>query len=161
MYRILVVDDQKGVCFSFKKILEKLGYMVITASSGEEAMEVVTNSEPDLIIMDVMLPGIDGLEALRRIKEINPKFVVIMMTAYSTTQKAIRAMEFGAYDYLTKPFDNRLLIEIIEKALEVRKKMSYPVAINEIEYDTEHERIVGKSPAMREIFKKNRADCQE
>lgn len=119
MDKILVVDDQKGVCFSFKKILGKLGYTVITASSGEEAIELVTESEPDLIIMDVMMPGIDGLETLKRLKEINSKLVVIMMTAYSTTEKAIRAMELGAYDYLTKPFDNRVLIEIIENALEV------------------------------------------
>ncbi len=154
MYKILVVDDQKGVCFSFKKMLGKLGYTVITASSGEEAIELVTKNEPDLIVMDVMMPGIDGLEALKRLKEMNPKLVVIMMTAYSTTEKAIRAMELGAYDYLTKPFDNRLLTEIIEKALEVRKKMSSPVAINEIEYDMEHERIVGRSPVMLEIFKR-------
>ena len=154
MDKILVVDDQKGVCFSFKKILGKLGYTVITASSGEEAIELVTKSEPDLLIMDVMMPGIDGLETLKRLKEIDSKLVVIMMTAYSTTEKAIRAMELGAYDYLTKPFDNRLLTEIIENALEVRKKMSCPVAIDELEYDLEHERIVGKSPAMLEIFKK-------
>lgn len=154
MDKILVVDDQKGVCFSFKKILGKSGYTVITASSGEEALDLATKNEPDLIIMDVMMPGIDGLEALKRLKEMNPKLVVIMMTAYSTTEKAIRAMELGAYDYLTKPFDNRLLTEIIEKALEVRKKMSSPVAINEIEYDMEHERIVGRSPVMLEIFKR-------
>ncbi len=154
MDKILVVDDQKGVCFSFKRILGKLGYTVITASSGEDAIELVTKSEPDLIIMDVMMPGIDGLEALKRLKEINSKLVVIMMTAYSTTEKAIRAMELGAYDYLTKPFDNRQLTEIIEKALEVGKKMSSPVAIKESEYDLKHERIVGRSPAMLEIFKK-------
>jgi len=154
MDKILVVDDQKGVCFSFKKILGKLGYMVITASCGEDAIELTTKSEPDLVIMDVKMPGIDGLETLKRLKEINPKLVVIMMTAYSTTEKAIRAMELGAYDYLTKPFDNRLLTEIIERALEVGRKMSSPVAINELEYDLEYERIVGRSPAMLEIFKK-------
>lgn len=154
MDKILVVDDQKGVCFSFKKILGKLGYQVITALNGEEAIELTTKSEPDLVIMDVKMPGMDGLETLKRLKEINPKLVVIMMTAYSTTEKAIKAMELGAYDYLTKPFDNRVLIEIIENALEVRKKMFSPVVIDEIGYDMEHERIVSRNPAMLEIFKK-------
>ena len=154
MNKILVVDDQKGVRYSLKKILEEAGYGVATASSGEEAIKLTAKSEPDLIIMDVQMPGIDGLETLKRLKEINNKLVVIIMTAYSTTEKAIRAMELGAYEYLTKPFDNRVLTDIIEKAFEVRKKMFCPVAINETEYDMEHERIVGSSPPMLEIFKK-------
>ncbi len=154
MNKILVVDDQKGVRYSFKKILGEAGYEVATASSGEEAIELTAKSEPDLIFMDVKMPGMDGLETLKRLKEMNPKLLVIMMTAYSTTEKAITAMELGAYDYLTKPFDNRRLTEIIKKALEVRKKMFCPVAVDETEYEMEHERIVGSSSAMLEIFKK-------
>ena len=154
MNKILVVDDQKGVRYSFKKILGEAGYEVATASSGEEAIELTAKSEPDLIFMDVKMPGMDGLETLKRLKEMNPKLLVIMMTAYSTTEKAITAMELGAYDYLTKPFDNRRLTEIIKKAIEVRKKMFCPVAVDETEYEMEHERIVGSSSAMLEIFKK-------
>ena len=154
MNKILVVDDQKGVRYSFKKILGEAGYEVATASSGEKAIELTRRSEPDLVIMDVRMPEMDGLETLQRLKEINNKLVVIMMTAYSTTEKAIRAMELGAYEYLIKPFDNRMLTDIIEKALEVKKKMFCPVAIDETEYDIEHERIVGSSPALLEIFKK-------
>lgn len=154
MDKILVVDDQKGVRYSFRKILGEAGYEVAIASSGEEAIKSTAKSEPALIFMDVRMPGMDGLETLKKLKEINPKLLVIMMTAYSTTEKAITAMELGAYDYLTKPFDNRRLIEVIKKALDVRKKMFCPVAIDECEYDMEHERIVGSSQAMLQIFKK-------
>jgi nitrogen regulation protein NR(I) len=152
MDKILVVDDEKGVCYSFKKILGRRGYDVITANSGIEAIEKVGKENPTLVIMDVTMPKMDGLETLQRLKSLYPTITVIMMTAYSTSEKAITAMKYGAYDYLTKPFDNNQLLSLIEKAI-VEKKMSVPVTFNETENE-KGDRIIGKSPAMLEIYKK-------
>ena len=130
MDKILVVDDEKGVCHSFRKILGRHGYDVITASNGIEAIEKTGKETPDIVVMDVSMPKMDGLETLQRLKSLYPDIIVIMMTAFSTSEKAITAMKHGAYDYLTKPFDNAQLISLLEKAI-MDKKMSTPVTFDE------------------------------
>jgi len=151
MDKILVVDDQRGVCHSFKKILGRHGYNVITALSGEEAIDKVEKEHPRLVIMDITLPKIDGLETLRRLKALYPALTIIM-TAYSTSEKAIKAIKYGAFDYLTKPFDNNKLISLVEKAIPAGR-MSIRVSFEE-PLTGEGDRIIGKSPAMLEIYKK-------
>ena len=152
MDRILVVDDEKGVCHSFKKILGRRGYDVITAKDGLEALEKAGQENPVLVIMDVTMPKMDGLETLQKLKSLHPDLTVIIMTAHSTSEKAITAMKYGAYDYLSKPFENNQMISLVEKAI-TDKKMTAPVTYSE---NTEEngDRIIGKSSAMLEIFKK-------
>jgi nitrogen regulation protein NR(I) len=152
MENILVVDDEPGVCHSFKKVLGREGYNVITASNGHEAIEKAAAENPALIIMDVSMPEMDGLEALKRLKSLYPELTIIMMTAYSTTDKAITAMKYGAYDYLIKPFENANLIALVQKAMLPGKKI-LPVGMEEVRGWT-GDRIIGKSPAMLEIYKK-------
>ncbi len=152
MSKILVIDDEKGVCYSFKKIFSRRGYDVVTANNGIEGIEQAGKENPDLVIMDVSMPKMDGLETLQRLKSLYPNLTVIMMTAHSTSDKAISAMKYGAYDYLTKPFDNDSLITLIEKAI-VDKKMSVPVTFEETEEEI-GDRIISRSPAMLDIFKK-------
>jgi nitrogen regulation protein NR(I) len=152
MDKILVVDDEKGVCYSFKKILGRQGYEVVTACNGMEAIEKAGEEILDIVIMDVNMPNMDGLETLQQLKSLYPDLVVIMMTAFSTSEKAITAMKHGAYDYLTKPFDNSQLISLVEKAL-MDKKISTPVTFDESD-SGKGDRIIGKSPMMIEIFKK-------
>ena len=152
MSKVLVVDDEKGVCYSFKKVLNRRGYEVITANNGIEGVEQAGKENPDLVIMDVSMPKMDGLETLQRLKSLYPNLTVIMMTAHSTSDKAITAMKFGAYDYFTKPFDNDKLITLVEKAI-MDKKMSVPVTFEETEEDI-GDRIISRSPAMLDIFKK-------
>lgn len=152
MEKILVVDDQKGVCHSFRKVLGRYGYEVISAFSGEEALVKVGKEHPSLVIMDVTMPEMDGLETLKRLKALYPALTVIMMTAYSTSDKAIRAMKYGAYDYITKPFDNERLISLVRKVLTERKISGLPGDADIA--DAGGERIIGKSPAMLEIYKK-------
>ncbi len=152
MDKILVVDDEKGVRHSFKKILGRQGYDVITANNGIEAIEQTGKESPILIIMDVSMPTMDGLETLQKLKSLHPDLTVIMMTAHSTSDRAITAMKFGAYDYLTKPFDNAHLLALIEKAI-MDKKMSIPVTFSETG-DEKGDRIIGGSPLMLDIFKK-------
>ena len=153
MDKILVVDDEKGVRHSFKKVLERHGYKVVTAANGLEAIEQTGRENPVLVIMDVSMPKMDGLETLQKLRSLHPDLTIIMMTANSTSDKAISAMKFGAYDYLMKPFDNDQLLSLLEKAI-MDKKMSTPVTFSETTDDEKGDRIIGKSPAMLEIFKK-------
>lgn len=152
MDKILVVDDEKGVCHSFKKILGRHGYDVITAFSGMDAIKKAGEESPALVILDISMPELDGLETLRRLKSLYPSLTVIMMTAYNTPDRAITAMKYGAYDYLTKPFDNTQLISLVHKAI-MAGNMTVPVAFQEAE-DIDGDRIIGKSKAMLDIYKK-------
>ncbi len=151
MNKILVVDDEKGVCHSFKKILGRQGFDVVTANDGLEGIDKAEKEQPDLIVMDVSMPRMDGLETLQRLKSLHPDITVIMMTAHSTSDRAITAMKLGAYDYLTKPFDNAQMIQLIEKAI-MDRHISTPVSFDDGDDDT-GDRIVGRSPAMLGIFK--------
>jgi nitrogen regulation protein NR(I) len=152
MDKVLVVDDEKGVCHSFKKVLGRQGYDVITANDGLEAIEKTGQEQPSVVVMDVSMPRMDGLETLQKLKSKYPELTIIMMTAHSTSDRAITAMKFGAYDYLTKPFDNAQLIALIEKAI-MDRKMSTPVTFDETG-DEKGDRIIGRSPAILEIYKK-------
>ena len=152
MDKILVVDDEKGVCYSFRKILGRRGYDVITANNGLEAIEKAGRENPCLVIMDVSMPAMDGLETLRKLKSLYPGLTIIMMTAFSTSERAITAMKHGAYDYLTKPFDNTRLISLVEKAI-MDRKIAAPVTFDETENE-QGDRIIGKSPLMLDIYKK-------
>src|ERR1043165_4215224 len=105
MDKLLLVDDEADVQYSFRRIFDQPGIEVTTANSGEEALKIIPRLKPDLVLMDVRMGGINGLEALRRLRQTDAKLPVIMMTAYGTTQTAIEAMKLGAYDYLLKPFD--------------------------------------------------------
>ncbi|MBI4844573.1 MAG: sigma-54-dependent Fis family transcriptional regulator [Nitrospirae bacterium] len=152
MDKILVVDDEQGVRYSFKKILGREGYEVVAAGNGIEAIQMAGTEKPDLIIMDVSMPNMDGLETLQKLKSLYPSLAIIMMTAYSTSERAITAMKYGAYDYLTKPFDNNDMISLVKRAIE-DSRISAPVTFEETGIE-EGERIVGKSPAILEIYKK-------
>ena len=105
MSKVLIVDDEKNMLSSFKKILTQDGYQIFTANNAQEALSLAKSQTFDLALMDIRMPGITGLDAFSKLKEIDPKISVIMMTAYGTTETAIEAMRLGAYDYVIKPFD--------------------------------------------------------
>ncbi len=153
MSKILVVDDQKTVCYSLQRFLQSEGYNVHTATSGEDALSVLDNVKPDLVIMDVRMPEMDGIEVLRKIKESHPQIQAIMMTAFSATEKAIQAIKLGAYDYLTKPFDNDELLIRVKDAIKTKELMDEVVTFDVSDDYAEGERIIGKSPAMLDIYK--------
>lgn len=117
--KILVVDDEQGILDFFKKALGKEGYEVITCLNGIEALEKVRKEKPDLVILDVKMPGIDGIETLKRIKWLNKKAIVIMLTAYGTLDSAKEALKLGAQDYITKPFKLDYVKEVIKGNLKV------------------------------------------
>src|SRR5512137_3063607 len=115
--RILVVDDEKLIRWSVSERLTRDGYAVTTAESGEQALEALTAEPPDLVLLDVQLPGIDGVETLRRALAILPDATVIMMSAHSTVDVAVEAMKHGALDFLVKPFPFQSLDAAVQRAL--------------------------------------------
>ncbi len=153
MRSILIVDDDKAIRYSLKRMLEEK-YFILTAQNGEEALDRLKESSPDLIIMDIKMPGRSGIDVLKEIRSIDPKSLVIMMTAYGTTETAIEAMKFGAFDYILKPFPILQMKELVEKAISLRKMMkeevTYPTTASQ---EGAEERIVGASAKMQEIYK--------
>src|SRR5512136_361984 len=116
--KILVVDDEQLIRWSIEQNLKKQGYEIITACDGEEALKLVREEQPELILLDIQMPGISGLEVLEKVKEIDEDIVVIMVTAQGGLETAVNAMRLGAYDYINKPFNLDELAIVIRKALE-------------------------------------------
>ncbi len=151
---ILVVDDQKSICYSLVRLFEDNDYTADSVLSGEEALAYFKNHEPGVVVMDIRMTGMNGLEVLGIMKQQYPKIQVVMMTAYSTYDQAIEAIKLGAYDYLIKPFENDKLLALIHDAYRA-KSMLEEVVVCDGEGDlSSGERIVGNSPIMLEIFKK-------
>lgn len=151
--RILVVDDQMAICYALRRFLEAEGFDVSTASSGREALSLARTENPDVVIMDVSMPGMDGLEALSRLKSAHPAVQVVLMTAFSSTERAIAAMKQGAFDFLLKPFDNSHLLKVVRDALRSRRLMADVVLVEREPVDPAEERIIGSSPKMLAAFK--------
>src|SRR5215470_18380103 len=154
MSKLLLIDDEADVQYSFQRIFDSPEIELTTASSGEEGLRLLPKLKPDLVVMDVRMGGMTGLETLRRIRQIDPRLLVILMTAYGTTQTAIEAMKLGAYDYLLKPFDVPKLKEIITNALkaarDMRQVVSYQPLLETEDYESG---IVGRSEPMQQVFK--------
>ncbi|MBI1922153.1 MAG: sigma-54-dependent Fis family transcriptional regulator [Geobacter sp.] len=116
--KILVVDDEHLIRWSLEQNLRKQGYEVITAGNGEDALKSAREEQPDLVLLDIQLPGISGMEVLEKVKEFDEEIIVIMLTAYGGLETAVHAMRLGAYDYINKPFNLDELGLVIRKALE-------------------------------------------
>jgi len=119
--KVLIVDDVPDTVEIIKKLLEYEGYDVLTAYTGEEGVQRALNEDPDVTVMDINLPGIDGNEALKEIHRKSPDQVVIILTAYATVDNAIQALKDGAADYIRKPFENDHLVYVIQKCVEKTK----------------------------------------
>jgi DNA-binding NtrC family response regulator len=151
MKTVLVIDDEEKATWAFEQFLEGQGYRPLVAHTAEDGLDKVRDELPDIVICDIRLPGLSGLDAVPRIREIHPDAYVIVMTAYGTAQTAIEAIQRGAYDYLTKPLD---LLERIERAHSLRGKLTHSVSDEPaLDPDAAPVRLVGESPAMQEIYK--------
>ncbi|MFK3940036.1 response regulator [Alkalihalobacillus sp. NPDC078783] len=117
MKKLLVVDDQYGIRVLLNEILQKDGYAVYQAANGVQALSIVQDDHPDLILLDMKIPGMDGLEILRRIKVTHPDIKVIMMTAYGELNLINEAIELGAVSYFSKPFDIDDVRQVIREHL--------------------------------------------
>jgi len=153
MSTILIVDDDDQLRKSFHKLLAEEGYTVESAASGEEGLGRVQRSIPDLVILDVRLPGMNGLQTFEAIHAIEPKLPVIIMTAYGTTETAIEATKQGAFDYILKPFEIPVMLSVIRQGLEAGRFMRAPVALDQAPQGSEAEAIIGRSKPMQEVYK--------
>src|SRR5437879_2955446 len=118
-YSVLVVDDEDLTLRTVSRGLRQEGFEVFTASSGEDALKVFAEEQPDLTLLDIVLPGIDGVEVLRRMKQAHNAAIILMMSAYHMVDRAVEAMKLGAYDYLVKPFHLADLIATLQRATEM------------------------------------------
>jgi len=117
MEKILVVDDEVHVLDSLEEFLKTLGYEVHTVTDGPAALNYVREMKPDIVLLDIIMPGMDGFDLLKEIKKIDPLISVIMVTAVADEELAKRALDLGAYDYITKPIDLHHLEEVVMVAI--------------------------------------------
>ncbi len=153
MDRILIVDDEKNYLTMLRVLFSEEGYEVFTALSADEALKILEENEIDIILTDVKMPRLSGMEFLERIKLINPIIPVILMTAYGTIEMAVSAMKKGAFDYITKPFKNEDLLRIVYQGLALyRLKKENLLLKSQLGAQYSFGNIVGKSKAMKEVF---------
>lgn len=119
---ILVIDDEKDVCDSFQDTLPEEGYGVVTALNGEDALALVKKERPDVVLLDIRMPGLDGIEVLEKIKKIDKNIAVVMITGYGDLKTARKAMRLGAFDYVTKPFNLDFIKAVLRDALSETKR---------------------------------------
>ncbi|MBI2774253.1 MAG: sigma-54-dependent Fis family transcriptional regulator [Chloroflexi bacterium] len=151
---ILVADDDASIRSLLRQLLQEEGYSVQEAATGVEVVDKVKDSPPDLVIMDVRMPELDGIEALSRVKATAPHSSVLIMTAFGSSNAAIRAMELGAFDYVTKPFELDKISHAVHKVFEYQDLAAeVEVLRGEISSLVQTERIVGNSPPMQEVYK--------
>jgi nitrogen regulation protein NR(I) len=154
MDKILVVDDEADIRRAFHRNLASDALQVVDAGNGEEAIRMIAKERPNLVVMDIRMGATSGLDTLRKLRELDPKLLIIMMTAYGTTQTAIEAMKLGAYDYVLKPLEVPKLKALIDSALkaarDMREVVSYQPLLDSEDYA---EGIVGKSEPMQQVFK--------
>ncbi len=153
MFNILVVDDQKNMRESLAIAFKRAGYYVDSVENGEKAINLQRDNCYDLVVVDLKMENMDGLEVLSQIKHINPPTEVIVMTAFGTIDSAIQAMKKGAYDYVTKPFQLSDILSVIERALE-KKRLSDKVndLQKEIKEKYKFEGVIGNSPVMMRVL---------
>ncbi len=150
--KILVVDDEHLIRWSLEQNLKKQGHDVSTAGSGEDALRLVRDDQPDLVLLDIQLPGISGLEVLEKVKEFDEEIVVIMVTAHGGLETAVTAMRMGAYDYLNKPFNLDEMSIVIKKALETSELRREVAGLRSEHKKIGPPNIIGASKHMQNIL---------
>lgn len=159
MRHVLIIDDDDNLRTSFERLLLSEGYSVSTAPSAESGINQIEKRLPDLVVLDMQMPGMTGLEAFDVIHQMAPKLPVIIMTAYGTTETAIETIKKGAFDYILKPFDIPSLLNVIAQAVDAGRFMRQPVKMDAdigeglTNIDLETESIIGRSPAMQDVYK--------
>ncbi len=151
--KILIIDDEKDIGWLFSKILTEEGYQALTALNGQTGISIIKKEKPDLVILDLKLPGMDGIEILREIRRFDKDLCVIILTGYKAVKSAVEAMKLGAYDYLAKPVDIEKLKTHIKNALKTQRLTHKAASLSkEINGKASLGRIVGKSPQMHKVL---------
>jgi len=153
METVLIVDDEKNYPHILSAVLEEEGFEAFTAHSGHEALEILENADVDLVLTDMKMPAMDGIELLERIKAKELDIPVIMMTAHGTVDKAVEAMQKGAYTYILKPFDNERLVIYVNKAIAMYRVVKENRQLrNAVALQYSFGNIIGKSKEMQDVF---------
>jgi DNA-binding NtrC family response regulator len=151
--KILIIDDEIYICDILSHLLTEKGYTVLTASDGFAGLNIVRDGHPDVMFLDFKIPGLDGMEVLRKTKEINPEIPIIMMTAYANVEGAVDAMREGAYDYLTKPFDHGEILRVASHAVaESKQKKKHNVLENDTENPFSLSRLMGPGELIGDLI---------
>ncbi|HDL78034.1 MAG TPA: sigma-54-dependent Fis family transcriptional regulator, partial [Bacteroidetes bacterium] len=151
--KILIVDDEFAARDSLTKWFQLDGYKVDAAEDAYKALELLEKKPFDIVLLDIKMPGMDGLELQERIREIDPDIIVIIITAFASVETAIRAIKAGAYDYVTKPFDPDDLEHIIENAVDQRKLAKENIRLRaQIQQLNNFDEIIGESPRIKTIL---------
>ncbi len=154
MTHVVVIDDDRSIGEMIRRSLSKIELNVLTVTKADEGLTAIRRESPDVVLLDIMLPGISGLDVFLKIRDIDRKLPIIFITAGSDSSTAIKAMQLGGFDYVTKPLDLPALNDLVEKAIATRRMMNTPVALHMSDGDfPDAETFVGRSPAMLEVFK--------
>ncbi len=151
MYKILIADDEESMTEWLEIAFKRERYGVLTANSGRAALDILNRTIVDLVVCDIMMPDMTGVEVLKECKRLSPETIFILITAYASSETAIEALQHGAYDYITKPFNLDELKNIIKHALE-KKSLKQELALLKREIIKENT-LIGRSPRMVEIYK--------
>ena len=150
---VLVVDDEQVMREILEALLRQAGYSVRLAETGEQGIRIVDREPVDLAVVDVMLPDISGLKVLERIRQIDPELSVVMLTAFASVETAVAAIKCGAFDYVTKPFKNDEVLNLIANGIRQRQLTQENRSLRDQLVRRERfDEIVGKSPRMLEVF---------
>lgn len=150
-YNVLVVEDDVELRRTIVEVLERNQFKVEFVGDGVAALEACQKARPDLVLLDVNMPRMGGMETLRKIKELDPSIIVIIMTAYSTIEDAVQAVKDGAYNYLAKPIKHQAIVEMVQRALEAQQ-MVHSMAFSAPVVQLEAGQFVGSSSEMQKIF---------
>jgi two-component system, NtrC family, response regulator len=152
--KVIVIDDEVNAAAALETLLTEDGYEVWRAHDARAGLQLVERNEPDVVLTDLRMPGMDGLELLTRIKEVRPETLVILMTAYGTVKTAVKAMKLGAEDYLPKPIDIEELEVVLQKTIEKKQLLEETRVLRErLDHKYRLENLVGESPEMLSAFK--------
>src|SRR5689334_3526284 len=150
--RILIVDDELVVRDSLGKWFTSEGYTARPAGGAREALEVIQQSEFDIALIDIKMPGMDGMELQARLREADPDLTIVIMTGYASVDTAVQALKQGAYDYITKPVDPDELSHLVSNALEHKRAQREVVRLREdLQETAPGTELIGRSPAMRKV----------
>ena len=154
METILIVDDNEDLRFTLSDIIKSEGYKVLEAGEGTKALKQIKSNSPELVLLDMRLPGMDGMKILEEIKKFDSNIIVIMLTAFGDVKGAVKAMRLGAFDYLTKPFDNEELLIIIKKALDTRNLTKEVESLRkQLDEKNLLDEVIGQSPEFSQVLK--------
>jgi DNA-binding NtrC family response regulator len=145
---VLVVDDDPDICEVLRDRLASLGYRVLTAGSGKQGLEILDHENARLVLLDIEMPGMNGLEVLREVMRREYQATVVMISAYGTIERAVQAMKEGAYDFIPKPFEPDHIALIVAKALE-RESLKTEVQMLSEQLDERHRMVAGQSEQIR------------